>query len=217
MKKRHAGIPIETETRGAGRSTESIQYKCHYCDSDFSRREHLGRHIRSVHTTVPAFYCTWCGKGGTRSVNLEMHMRTCTGAAIAAVFSTPAHRGGAASTPAHRAGAAFAVRRRRRALGVDVEMHTVDMSLETTMATYQRRHRAYKFQVAVDVMFHKAVDPAVITQPPVTLRCEMAAVYPNGSPQLVETARQLLELVEVYEHNGSGWVFSNFVSIQLTL
>ena len=28
-------------------------------------------------------------------------------------------------------------------------------------------HQAYKFQIAVDVIFHKAVDPAVITQPPV--------------------------------------------------
>ena len=69
----------------------------------------------------------------------------------------------------------------------------------------------------MDVMFHKAVDPAVVTQPPVTLRCEMAAVYDDRSPQLAETVRYLLELVEVYEHNGSGWVFSSFVSIELTL
>ena len=27
----------------------------------------------------------------------------------------------------------------------------------------------------------------------------------------------MLELVEVYEHDGSGWVFSNFVSLELTL
>ena len=66
-------------------------------------------------------------------------------------------------------------------------------------------------------MFHKAVDPAVVTQPPVTLRCDMAAVYPDGSPQLEETPACLLELIEVYEHDGSGWVFSSFVSLQLTL
>ena len=111
------------------------------------------------------------------------------------------------------------------------EVHTVDMyeadqlatlggavlALEPIMRAYQRRHRSYKFQIAVDVMFHKAVDPAVVTQPPVTLSCEMAAVYADGSPQLVETARHLLELIEVYEHNGSGLVFSSFVSLQLTL
>ena len=112
-----------------------------------------------------------------------------------------------------------------------VETHTVDMnagnqlealgdavlSLEPAMTAYQHRHQAYKYQVALDVMFHKAVDPAVVTQPPVTLRCDVAAVYPDGSPQLEETAACLVELIEVYEHNGSGWVFSNFVSLQLTL
>ena len=33
----------------------------------------------------------------------------------------------------------------------------------------------------------------------------------------MEKARHLLELVEVYEHNGSGWGFSSFASLQLTL
>ena len=45
----------------------------------------------------------------------------------------------------------------------------------------------------------------------------MAAVCPIELPQLVETSRSLLELLEVYEQNGSGWVFSNFVSVKLTL
>ena len=130
-----------------------------------------------------------------------------------------------------RGGAAFTVRRRRRAFGGAAEVHSVDMeernqlaalgddvlSLEPTMVAYQRRHRAYKFQVALDVIFHKAVDPAIVTQPPVTLMCNMAAVYTGDSPQLEETAARLLELIEVYEHNGSGWVFSNFVPLQLTL
>ena len=155
-------------------------------------------------------------------------MRTCTGAAVAAVSSTPAHKGGAASsTPAR----SFTVRRRRRALGGAVEVRSVNMnaanqlvaledavlSLEPTMTAYHRRHRTYKFQVAVDVMFHKAVDPTVVTQPPVTLRTTMAAVYPVDVPQLVETAAHLLELIEVYEHNGSGWFFSNIVSLELSL
>ena len=121
--------------------------------------------------------------------------------------------------------------RRRRAFGGAAEVHAVDMqeanqlaalegavlALEPVMETYRRVHRAYKFQVAVDVMFHKAVYSAVVTQPPATLRCERASVYAGGSPQQEETYRHLLELIEGYEHNGSGWVFSSFVSLQLTL
>ena len=85
------------------------------------------------------------------------------------------------------------------------------------MDNYRRDHRAYKFQIAVDVIFHKAVDPAVITQPPVTLTSEMVAVYSGEAPPLADVNRQLVNLAEVYEHNGSGWVFTNFASLQQTL
>ena len=85
------------------------------------------------------------------------------------------------------------------------------------MTTFQQEHRVYKFQIAVTVVFHKAVEPAVVIQPPVTLTSEMVAVYSDASPPLEDVYRQLLNFIEVYEHNGSGWVFSNFVSLQLTL
>ena len=90
-------------------------------------------------------------------------------------------------------------------------------ALKPAMDNYHRDHRAYKFQIAVDVIFHKAVDPAVITQPPVTLTSEMLAVYSGDAPPLADGNRQLVNLVEVYERNGSGWIFSNFASLQLTL
>ena len=45
----------------------------------------------------------------------------------------------------------------------------------------------------------------------------MVAVYADAPPPLNDVNRQLLNLIEVYEQNGSGWVFSNFVSLQLSL
>ena len=112
-----------------------------------------------------------------------------------------------------------------------MEVHSVDMNaanqlvaledaavaLGPAMAAYQRKHRAYIFQIALNVVFHKAVDTTILTDPPVTLRATMAAVYPSELPQLVETSRNLLELLEVYEQNGSRWVFSNVVSMELTV
>ena len=49
------------------------------------------------------------------------------------------------------------------------------------------------------------------------LASEMVAVYADAVPPLDDVNRQLLNFIEVYEHNGSGWVFSNFASLQLTL
>ena len=48
------------------------------------------------------------------------------------------------------------------------------------MMDFQQKHSAYKFQIAVSIVFHKAVDPAVITQPPVRLTSEMVAVYADA-------------------------------------
>ena len=45
----------------------------------------------------------------------------------------------------------------------------------------------------------------------------MVDVYADAFPPLEDVNRQLLNFIEVYEQNRSGWVFSNFVSLQLTL
>ena len=64
---------------------------------------------------------------------------------------------------------------------------------------------SYKFHISV-VVFPKAVDPALVTQAPVALTTEMVAVHADAPP-LNDVNRQLLNLIEVYEQNGSGWVF----------
>ena len=53
---------------------------------------------------------------------------------------------------------------------------------EPVMMNFQQKHSAYKFQIAVDIVFQKAVDPAVVTQPPVTLTSGMVAVYVDAVP-----------------------------------
>ena len=77
------------------------------------------------------------------------------------------------------------------------------------MMDFQQKHSAYKFQIAVSIVFRKAVYLSVITQPSVGLTTEMVAVYADPPP-LNDVYRQLSNFIEVYEQNGSGWVFSNF-------
>ena len=88
--------------------------------------------------------------------------------------------------------------------------------LQPTVQKFQHEHQAYKFQIAITIVCHKAVDPSVVTQPPVTLTSEMIAVYADTVPPLDSVNRQLLNFIEVFRLNGSGWVFSHFESLQLT-
>ena len=125
----------------------------------------------------------------------------------------------------------FMVRRTRKLLGDAVEQFVLDMKesihfsalkkavavFKPVMAKYHQCHHEYKFQIAVDVVFHKAVDPAVIKQPPVTLTSEMVTIYSGDAAPLEDVNRQLMNFIEVYELNGSGYVFSHFQSLKLTL
>ena len=96
------------------------------------------------------------------------------------------------------------MRKTRKSLGGAVEQFTVNMKeainlsalkkaiavCTSAMTTFQEEHHAYKFQISV--VFHKAVDPAVITQPPVVLTSEMVAMYADAVPPLDDVYRQLL-------------------------
>ena len=53
---------------------------------------------------------------------------------------------------------------------------------------------------------------------PVTLTSEIFAVYAEDAvPPLDDVNRQLRNIIEVFELNGSEWVFSHFQDLQLTL
>ena len=44
------------------------------CDSNFSKKQHLNRHIESVHERKKPFKCNHCGKAFSRKANLNGHI-----------------------------------------------------------------------------------------------------------------------------------------------
>ena len=121
-------------------------------------------------------------------------MRNCTGrggvTTVAAATTVPSP----AVEPRSRL--QFKLQKTCEALEDNVQQFTINMkeakSLSTlkkaiavfkpVMTDFQQKHNAYKFQVAVSIVFHKVVDPAVITHPPVVLTSEMVAVYTDAAP-----------------------------------
>ena len=159
---------------------------------------------------------------------MEKHRRTCTGAPVVPTVAVPAAKKrcpGVAPERLH-----FKLQKTRETLEGNVLQFSVNLKRVKSLSTlekaiavfrpvmkyFQQKHSAYKFQIAVEVVFHKAVDPAVVTQSPVVLTSEMVDVYADA-PSLNDVNRQLLNFTQVYKQNGSGWVFSNFVSLQLSL
>ena len=188
MKNKHPDAPVETKVRAEKKVKTGLGFKCDQCEYLFMPRRNLDRHVARNHTANPTFNCDQCGKSYTVSGNLEMHKRTCTGPTAAAPAAKRRRTGDVVPE--------FTGRKTRKSLGSASEMYAVNMkeanhllalqvavsSFQPSMAKFHREHRAYKFQMAVDVVFHKAVDPAVITVPPVTLTSEIVAVYSGDAP-----------------------------------
>ena len=181
-----------------------LGYKCDQCGRLYMNRRNLDRHVGRNHTANPAFSCDQFQKTFARSNNLELHKRTCVGRVAVAAPAAKRRRAGDIVSEG-------TVRKTRRSLGGPAELFPVDMkganhlsafqgaiiAFKPSMTNYHQCHRSYKFQISVDVVFHKAVDPAVITVPPVTLTSEMVAIYSGDVPALEAVNRQLVNLVEV--------------------
>ena len=207
---------IQMENRWNDRSRLDLTLHAINVVVDMHRRR-VDRHVSRNHTDNPVFSCNQCERMFARSDNLEKHKRTCVAGRVTAPAVKRRRINGV--TPE------CVLRRTRRSLGGAVEQFTVDMkeskhlsalqraitTFKPVMTKYHQDHHAYKFQIAVDLFFHRAVDSAVIAQPPVTLTSEMVAVYSDDVPPLEDVNRQLMNFIEDVN------VFTHFALLKLTL
>ena len=112
----------------------------------------------------------------------------------------------------------FTFRHHGTTMGGAVERYEIDMQetqhlddlsnaidlLQPTMQKFQNKQQAYILQIAITIVCYKAVDPSVVTQPPVTLTSEMIVVYADTTPLLDDVNRKLLDFIEVFGLNGLG-------------
>ena len=122
-----------------------------------------------------ALTCGKCGKTFNRKDNMLKHLQHCTGHRPPPQLSQQQQQHTTAPPPTFTLGHQYS------SMGGVVESYNIDMQetqhlnhlstalhlLRPPMKTFQVKHRAYKFQVAITIMCHKAVDPSVVT-PPVT-------------------------------------------------
>ena len=91
MKSKHPDVPVERKVRGAGQKG-----KCDQCRYLFTEHRSLDRHVARNHADNPTFDCDQCGKLYSRSGNLEMHKRTCTGPTVDVAPAAKRHHTAAA-------------------------------------------------------------------------------------------------------------------------
>lgn len=67
--------PARVRTRKSPRKGKPLP--CEQCEMTFSRREHLARHVRTVHLKQKDAKCRFCGRDFSRRDNSLNHERTC--------------------------------------------------------------------------------------------------------------------------------------------
>ena len=75
--------------------------------------------------------------------------------------------------------------------------------------------QALKWYVTLKLNFHKANDPAVITEPPVVFRTE---VFTSVNVEDIDAMfhavyNELTQKIHHYQANGSGWVVDQFIDV----
>ena len=72
-----------------------------------------------------------------------------------------------------------------------------------------------KYTMSIHVVFEKAADPEIKTEPPVVLTTSPRVVYlgTDIDKALGNTADDLLNRIEEYEGVGSGWIIDYFVRL----
>ena len=208
---------------------------CGICNRTFIQKSSLTRHIKNSHGEERRIKCSNCNRTYNRLENLKRHQKHCT----AQQTSTPSivgkkrkPRKSAASTRSNNN-----IIKSKTALKGAVETWTLNFTNddEETNFTdkiqeaiermvdkiehFRKENFAIKFNMALRIVFEKATDPDVVSDPPVVLPSEQFELYKetNISPVLKTINEQLINRIDVYEACGSGWVLSRLVALDLTL
>ena len=156
---------------------------CTVCGRLYLHKNGLSRHMQMHKEEQPASTCGQCGKTFRRKDGLSKHLRHCTGhrPPPPPPPQLPQPTTTATATTYNCTTTTFTISHQYTSMGGVVERYNIDMQetfhlghlstdlhLRPPMKTFQDKHRAYKFQVAITIVCDKAVDPSVVTQPPVT-------------------------------------------------
>ena len=93
------------------------------------------------------------------------------------------------------------------------------MAMRDKIYRYVQRCRALKFTMSINVKFVKTDDSSIKTDPPVWFTTQPFPVYKGSdiNDLLSCTQKQLLNRIDTFESNGSGWILNKLIFLDVNV
>ena len=212
---------------------QHISLVCDQCDQIFFSKSALEKHVKQAHEASPKeFRCTRCNKTFGRSDNLLRHSKLCneqSGSGIGRKRpANPTPEGisvvkGDFTIAKLRSAFNGAVQTWRisfnEANDIISQLKDAILAMKGPISSYRHQRVALKFTMAIHAVFVKATDSTVITDPAICLVSQPFQIYSDTdiNNQLLNAYKQLLNDIDVFERNGSGWVLSHLVALDTSV
>ena len=204
-------------------SKDRLKIRCEKCYLPFWSAEQLEKHLL-VHERQKTFSCLHCNKIFARSDRCKMHMRACDDNPNRERTTFTMQIGRGVNNDFRFLNQALSgVFQTWRYEFSDEEQKDMYASLRNVVmnSAYDLVIEAtstFKWYLGLQVNFHKAADPTFCTQPPVFFQSNPSPSYKieREDEETWENAlKQLEKQIEEYESNGSGWVLSQLVLLDV--
>ena len=180
---------------------------CKKCNRAFTTEIERDQHERR-HNDPKNFNCSKCYKSFKKMNNKEMHEVHCGGGVSERgvtreedeeEFSMMSALNGVAKT--------YQLKFAPDVTNLHPRLTKAMMEASDQLFTIQRSNTNIKYYVSLHCTFYKPTDPDILTVPPVVFNSETSILLPSSNieDQMKINYHNILQAIENYERNGSGW------------
>ena len=202
-------------------------FPCKDCKLIFYREKNLKKHMRSHGSP-----CNYCGKVIKRAQNMTFHQGTCeknpyryvaSGSGTAATATTAVtiinDRNFELLQSAFNNTMVVYRKKLIQQDTIDDLKYVFDKELHQLLRREACKRLHFKWYVALKVVFRKTSDSRVITDPPVCFRTDprVGLISTDYQINLLHAYNDVIEQIDTYERNGSGWVLDHLVELDINI
>ena len=209
---------------------EEERYTCKSdgCDQVFYLKENLKKHTKT-HEKEKKQCCLHCDKKIVRAQNLQLHQQTCE----QNNRNDMLYRRYYGVHPSDTVDDGFRIVEMafkklfvlyRKKLNIDtINLDDVKLVFSRDVKKLLQREvvarKGIKWSLALKVIMYKAVDPNVFTDLPATFNTDMVMglIGSDYDEDLNVAFNNVMEQIDNYERNGSGWVMDQFVELDVSI